>query len=244
MESHKKHKKNIHFLDQEDYEIIPIPPEDLDLKDNVILVKIINNSLLIPFKTALQNSIINLSYGNDNFTFAMCPFSLYMCLIQDTYMPTEFIENNILVVTNGKENVALQDIENKKNVELLTLEQAISNNLDCQYLVTKKDKEYILDKKYYENKKDFKNKELDLDIRLHPKTVAYLIYYKNKNTNKVSMIVGKDANIKTSLGYNTIKSGIKKYFEIYSNKILENTIFVTPILLFVGHELKDKVVYL
>ena len=136
------------------------------------------------------------------------------------------------------------------DVQIKTLKNVFTDHIHALYFQLDKNIErqnLILDTEYYTNTKliypsiivqqsELDNKldnNLNNNINLiHPKTLVYVIIYKSSKTNKTksTIIVGTDANKKSSSGYDTNISKFKKYFENNKEKIDEKNGYILPIL--------------
>ena len=232
----------------------------LSLKDKIVAYYNGLKWRVVPLYIFLSYPVIYDKYYNEEnnlnipISICVCPFTLASCIFEGKFIPSEYILNSILVLTNEK-NILLPIITNymteadntltkikRWQCSIKLLRNAISDHPDCQFMIPKinLDKQ-IINKEYYNNNKLlfsnemlFKNNSYEEKNKIHPKTLVHILQYESVKTlgEKYTIIIGLGKNIEEPSGYNIKESGFNGYLEEYDFKLKEKSGFIIPILWF------------
>ena len=237
------------ILKKSDYQIVQ-NYDKINLYDNVILYSIGNGKFrIVDLNILLSYPVIYDTYQEDtlseNISVIVCPLSLRSIILKgilkinsydNTLIILEDNDNNIIPI-NMKHKIDSEYIihPNKRfDVKIMKLKNALMYSSDATFIVPNDEIviDYIIKKDYYENFKDLDNNVMT--SKYHPKTLCYLIYFKDENIKKTGIILGKDIKKREPSGYNLDKSGLTEYLNKRHEKIMEKNIFIMPILLYVA----------
>jgi hypothetical protein len=237
-----------------DYSFSKNIPANMELKEKIIVYYDGKNWNVIPLNIFYKYHVIYDKYedsinGDIKISICVCPFTLSCVVFSGKYFPSKYVNNFCLILTDEGNNLLPIYTKNyldpdgllystkRYEIEIKLLRNLISEHPDAQYFtiineeLTKKDT--IFDINYYSNMNllfKFDNKNLDY----HPKTLVYVIQYLSMENQKekFTIIVGKNANKETPKGYNTIKSGFKRYLTEMDYRIKNKIGFIIPIFWF------------
>ncbi len=246
MESLVKNIKN-KILNYSEYKYM-LELDDILLSDNVILFNILDEWKIIPLNICLSYPIIYDEYEDENEKFdisiIVCPLTLKVSIFKGKFIFDVYQDSKMYIREfDRKESENMMALENgyiiddkyyiKKNkrieVKILTLKNALLISPDVKYLKTDKKIKYIIDEEYYNNYNDIDNKKIKSYL-IHPKTLVYVLRYKNEKKQKINIIVGKNANNENITGYDINESGLIKYLADEQYKIINKKGYMTPIL--------------
>lgn len=244
-------------IDISDYTFNKNPPLTYKLKSNVICFFDGIQRKIISLPIALSYPIIYAEYYSDNgnmidITLAICPFTLVSVILIGKFTATKFIENSCLVITNGTLTFPIIDaykhnINTKIDVEIKLLRNVFTEYPNCNYLSTELPVNQLIDENYYTNKDIFFDYKI-FNNQIHPKTLVYAILYKSSKdqSNKVSIIVGKNSNANNISGFDTLKSGFTKYYSKFESEIHQKLGYVVPVFWFAVNILFDdpKIIFI
>jgi hypothetical protein len=123
-------------------------------------------------------------------------------------------------------------INKRSEVKITTLRNALTFLPDARFLNLNENKKlkYVIDNDYYQNKIDINNDEIEGGI-IHPKTLVYVIQFKNvSDDDKITIILGKDIASEKVTGYDAKQSHIFDYIDDHKKKIINKEGFIMPML--------------
>jgi hypothetical protein len=243
------------ILYEKDYYFVTEFESNIGLSDNILMYNSGDQWKIIPLSVALSYPIIydTFSISNENYkvSIILCPFTLRATIVKgifevETYNDTKMIikdkDNNLMPINLGYTIDTNYIIHSNKRIDIKisNLRTAIINYAnDSLFMKTNKNIiiNPILNEEYYTNNIDMFNNELDEGL-IHPKTLTYIIQYKShKNeSEKTSIILGKDCNKNSVTGYDLKKSGLFEYLKKYETKIINRSGYVMPILWYIAKE--------
>ena len=174
----------------------------------------------------------------------ICPFTLLSQIYFGEYESFDHVYNNNLIIHDkekiiipiinkiysSKSNIEVQYIQRKAEVRIMTLENAIKEFPDCQFI-------NISDKLETDNLGQITNNKILYPINEYcldhpPKTITYIIEYKSlkKDGYKYTVIIPKMNDGKSN--YNIVKNGFNAYFNKSIDKIREKNGMIYPCLWF------------
>lgn len=248
----QKHNLNLveRILNENNYEYIN--KSELSLKDNIVSYYNGLNWRIVPLDIFLRYPVIHDRYYEEEdtngeiLTIALCPFTLACCAFLGKYIPSEYLLNSSLVLTDEQNNLlpiisgysTNPDNESTKikrwECFIKIFRNAISDYPDCQYISLKRELlPPIINLNYYRNEDIIYPINLP-NNNIHPKTLIYVVQYKSSKTlnDKYSIIIGHDANESEPTGYNMKESGLMKYIDLMKFKFSEKSAFMIPQLWF------------
>lgn len=245
-------KQNILF--KEDYNFTTDHDDNLTLQSKVVIYNTGSSWKIIPLNVCLSYPIIYDTYSGENtthdITFVFCPITLRTIYLKGIFTVLNYTDDYTMVLQESSENKSTNDsiipidigskinskyvvVPNKRTeVKITTLRNALIIVPDALFLTTKKEIKLILSKKYYFDMFDL-NMTL-MDGLIHPKTLVYIIQYTQKNSNKISIIIGKDVVKSEVTGYDSKQSEIFEYLDHYKDKIISLNGFVMPVLWYIA----------
>jgi len=226
---------------------------ELSMKDEIFAYHDGLKWKIIPLDLLKRYPTIHDKYYDDTndttypITISLCPFTLVCSVFMGLYVPSAYLINSTLILTNidgdllpiisGYITNPDGDIHRAKRWEcfIKTFRNAITDYPDC-LILKKKDGnmgQYIVDPKYYIDSGLLYMVPKSPDM-VHPKTLVYVLQYKSLKTdsNKYTIIIGKDASMEKPSGYNSKESGILDYINNMHFKFSEKSVFMMPILWF------------
>jgi len=219
-------------------------PKKLLLKDIMICYFDGLTNKIIPFDIIRSYPIIHTKYIESNdksvdISVIVCPFTLTSLVIEGIFYPTSYVKNSCLVVSDGVNTFPV--IENppkftkRYQISVRILRNVFTEYPDCKYMVLNNNIELkpLLNIDYFYNKKILFSYDSPPD-QFHPKTLVYLIQYKSSkdHNDRVTIIVGRDANSDKASGFDIKTSGVLNYLRESDEKIIEKFGFVIPLLWF------------
>lgn len=246
--------KKYNVLNETDYEFKITPPTGLKLKDPVLVFNINNEWMIVPLRVMLSYPIIHISnkqqIDNDTFnkhilSLVFCPLTMQTTVLVGKFSFKEYINgkmilvdqnNSILPINIGhgiSEDNVIESIP-RIAVKIQTLRNSVVNSPDAKYLYCKKEfNSSIIDTNFYHDKTyAYSDYKYALETKIHPKTLVYVIRYKQKDKIKYKIIIGKDANSNTVTGFDTKKSGYDDYLAHNADRLIDKEAYIMPILLY------------
>lgn len=251
------------ILNTIDYVFVHDIPENLKLKDNVLLYNTGDTWKIVPLKLALSYPIIYDKFNVDeqvyDITVAICPVTLRSAIFKGTFEFETYNEYTMMLKEKANKNVLIpidmgikidqQYIiqENRRiEIKIATLRSIITIAPDAVFAKSDKIIKPVVDISYYTNIKDINKYELEGLI--HPKTLVYIVQYKVYTTGdeKITIILGRDISQHSVTGYDSKKSRIFNYLEKMQNKLINKEGFIIPMLWYMAKNLyhKSEVVYI
>lgn len=246
-----------------DYSYRRNPPKKYSLNDKVMAYFDGYDRKIVPLDIAYSYPIIYDKYiASDqqfhDMTIAICPFTLACATFDGKFVPTDYVENSCLVITNNKDTFAICNSFNhilklnhkKFEIDIKILRNIFTEYPDCKYITLNKDIDIqpLINPNYYLNKDILFEVPTLPSSQFHYKTLTYLIQYISSKDQSVksTIIIGRNANKDTSTGYNVIESGIYDYIMQYDNDIKQKFGLVMPILWFAWKSFfpNSKIIYL
>lgn len=251
-----KIKKNI--LNNNNYKFVSDPPMSLKLSDQVIIYNIDDQWKIIPLIISLIYPIIY----DSGYTIVVCPLTLRSVVFKGTFILHDYQENRMILKEPINEDALvaidlgykidkqyLIESNRRSEVKISTLRCALMFAPDSLFLeVTHKfsPNNTIINIDYYSNLNDLSHNKIDSLI--HPKTLVYIVQYKSFVTgeDKVSILLGKDANKETITGYDVRKSGLFDYLNKYKRKIINKKGYTIPMFWYMAKNSYkiSKIVYI
>jgi len=246
----KKHNlENItnKIINVADYTYNKNPPSLYKLKSKVISYfdGIQRNIIALPI--ALSYPIIYINYYQESgnmveLTLAVCPYTLVAVILKGKFTATEYIDKLCIVITNGTLTFPLidaykYDAHTNFDVDIKLLRNIFSEYPNCSYLSTELPiTQLIEDSNYYTNTDIYFNFS-NLNDQIHPKTLVYVIFYKSSKdqTDKISILVGKDANANFVSGFDSAISGFTKYYIKYESDMHKKFAYIMPMFWFASN---------
>jgi hypothetical protein len=223
------------YLENGEYKFTKEMPK-IDLFDIVVVYYLNETWKIIPLYVFMKYPVI----FDDGNTISVCPYTLSCVLFEGKYYPTKYLYNSCLVLQNEEKRFHDYDslipiyhhnfLNTKKTiirheVEIKTLKNSMSQNIDALYFRTKKkiNKDYKIDDPLFR-----------------------VIQYRSCKTNnyKYSIIIGKNndkcksinfnktgkENLPLLCGFDMDKSGYTDYFQNMDNDIRNKIGFIMPVL--------------
>lgn len=239
-------------LDINDYKFESDHNDNLKLLSHVVILNTGDKWKVIPFDICLSYPIIYDKYsGNDeifDITFVICPVTLRSLYLKGRFEFLTYDETcrMILREVDNKDTLIYIDVGTKidekfviqtnkrSEVKISTLRNALTFLPDALFLNLKKNKkiQYVINKNYYQDQLDINMEKITGGI-IHPKTLVYLVQFKNTTTDKIIIILGKDISSKNVTGYDAKLSHIFEYLDDHKKKIINNEGFIMPMLWYV-----------
>lgn len=237
-------------LDVDDYKFESDHNDNLKLVSHVVVYNTGDIWKVIPFNVCLSYPIIYDKYSSTeetfDITFIICPVTLRSIYLKGRFEFLTYDEScrMILREVENKDTLIYIDISTKidkkyilqtnkrSEVKITTLRNALTFLPDAHFLNLNESKKlkYVVDNDYYENKLDINTNEISGGI-IHPKTLVYLIQFKNNNgIDKVTIILGKDISSEKVTGYDAKQSHIFEYLDDHKKRIINKEGFIMPML--------------
>jgi len=234
------------------------------LSDKVLVYCVADVWKIVAFNISISYPIIYDKFiDNDksyDMTIVLCPITLQSVILKGKFkfktyekltMILEDDEGSMLPIDMGYKIDKKYIIRTNKrtDIKIMTLKTAITGYaMDCLYVKTNPDIvcDPVINISYYSNNLDYLNKNLE-DALIHPKTLAYVIYFKSHEMkDKISIVLGKDTDKYIISGYDFKKSKIMHYLYKYQKKIINKYGFVMQMLWCCAKELypEAKIIYI
>ena len=245
------------ILKKSDYSIVQNNYK-INLYDDVLMYSVGNDKFrIIDIYISLSYPIIYDIYEQDeDITIILCPISLRAIALKGIFKINSYVDN-ILILEDNEQNVIPINMKYKidKNhiiysnkrfdVKIMKLKNALIYSTDSTFILPNNN--IVLDTifpiSYYNNFDDIKGNKIK--SKYHPKTLCYVVVYINDSNKKnTKIIIGNDVDKNEISGYNLDKSKFSKYLNKNKEKIIENNVFIMPILYYIALNEYDKKLFI
>jgi hypothetical protein len=231
-------------------QIKPNVPENLTLSDNVVCFNLKGEWIIIPIALLVKYPIIYFfnEETQETHSIVSCLLTLRVMYVYEK-VRWERYDGLHAIFTNeagdllsfetklGKDGEKIVDFK-RSQTKIETLRSALIEYGDLRYLHLDipENKTNLIQMSYYSDFIDYEGKDLekevDLEKRVHPKTLCLMISYhseKGKNGVKNTIVFAKNKLNKIS-GYEPKKEGLDRYLAMSTEKLIEKNAFILNIL--------------